>query len=81
VAFLLLTEGRPEQFVYLSVKNGKLEYEGKEVITTLKTVTLRKVLAAAYNAAVRVQKPSKKSSRIKEGAGSVQSIYQDNRLF
>jgi hypothetical protein len=71
VAFLLLTEGRPEQFVYISVKNGKLEYEGKEVITTLKTVTLRKVLVVAHNAAGRVQKPSKKSSRIKEGAGSV----------
>jgi len=36
VAFLLLTEDRPEYFVYLSVKNGKLDYEGKEVITTLK---------------------------------------------
>jgi hypothetical protein len=71
VAFLLLTEGRPEPFVYISVKNGKLEYEGKEVITTLKIVTLRKVLVVAHNAAGRVQKPSKKSSRIKEGAGSV----------
>jgi hypothetical protein len=49
----------------------QLEYEGKEVITTLKTVTLRKVLVVAHNAAGRVQKPSKTSSRIKEGAGSV----------
>ena len=81
MAFLLLTEDRPEYFVYLSVKNGKLDYEGKEVITTLKTVTLRKVLVVAHNAAGKVQKPSKKSSRIKEGAGSVQSIYQDNRLL
>jgi hypothetical protein len=71
VAFLLLTEGRPEQLVYISVKNGKFEYEGKEVITTLKTVTLRKVLVVAHNAAGRLQEPSKKSSRIKEGAGSV----------